>query len=201
MIDRISIFESVLVNESGDPVCTIGSYAVVREEDLTKLEEAASQFAGSARLLRSQKRDLDKIIASMTNHVTQLQQELRDLDTHATNVERARAVAEEQLREAKAIEQEMHERTMCFIRDMDESREQLSTERRTKQRYLGALVKALIERCSTRRALCGIAFTAEQLVLDGLSPRMTAIRIRDAALCALDTDIEGMQRVLRGERI
>jgi chromosome segregation ATPase len=183
MIDRISTIETVLVNESGDVVCAIEDYAVVREVDLAALESAVSETM----LLRSQKRDLDKMkvqdgnhIASLTNRVTALQQELHDLDAHATNVERARAVAEEQLRAARdCIARKTQERTRAHER----------------------IMSLLNELSSARRAFCSIAYTAERLVQDGLSPKLTAIQLRDKALRALDADHEEALAVLRGENI
>jgi ribonuclease D len=52
-----------------------------------------------------------------------------------------------------------------------------------------------------RRMLRSIAFDAERLNQDGLSPRLTAIQIRDKALLALGTDHDETLRVLRGEHV
>jgi len=52
-----------------------------------------------------------------------------------------------------------------------------------------------------RRMLCSIAFDAERLAQDGLSPKLTAIQIRDKALLALGADHDEALRVFRGEHV
>lgn len=52
-----------------------------------------------------------------------------------------------------------------------------------------------------RRMLCSIAFDAARLIEDGLSPKLTAIQIRDKALLALGADDDEALRVLRGEHV
>lgn len=58
---------------------------------------------------------------------------------------------------------------------------------------------ATVDSDLARRMLCSIAYEAERLVQDGLSPKMTAIRIRDKALLALDANHDEALEILRGD--